>query len=587
MRKTILIFLLSFTVLTNAMATNITCESSRSGGVETDTVTTLRGEADVTIRNSGEHFSIGEGQQLTIRGGQIQQQNLATSTWNGQLQNMGSSVDMGDIPGILRNIRENEGTLIRNLRSSLEGATRENAPALLKAVDRAIGVLDEDAMAMNNFMRRVREATARPDQGLIAAIADCLRSNASYRTDVGGMLRQLRQIESLSLGEIPARLESLRSSMANGFMAINEANAAIPDGTAANAPVLIELRQRIAEFQQTLAAAEAEVGRITRQLSDLIASGQGNIQEARAMARQAAALNDAIAGYRQSLRRMSQITGTTASINIESEQAAIQGLTDRLNTLSEVISGLSERLGSLREAFESARNSANNPGQAQEVYREAAEQLNSAIQSDLADLSGEVDTSRSGLQELTEQKIQLSERVAEKIAGSAVLRNLFNDLNRRIAEISSQLTSISNELSRLRSEQASLLKSLSVQVIDDSSITQLQDLEEVISNATHVFEAELSAYTGAAYQNNAADRIRSAMKLLNSFQKVRRSYLSCQRFYEAITRGVGRGIITQEQEDVQNTWERISDDYQRLSNVAGNLESEIANLENQLNAFGR
>ncbi|EKD80995.1 MAG: hypothetical protein ACD_39C02050G0001, partial [uncultured bacterium] len=32
---------------------------------------------------------------------------------------------MGDIPGILRSIRENEGTLIRNLRSSLEGATRD------------------------------------------------------------------------------------------------------------------------------------------------------------------------------------------------------------------------------------------------------------------------------------------------------------------------------------------------------------------------------------------------------------------------------------------------------------------------------
>ncbi len=591
MRKTILIFFLVFSGLTNAMATNITAGGSRSGGVETDTITTLRGEADVTIRNTGEHFSLGEGQQLTIRGGQTQQQqqdlNQEASQWNRQLQNMGGSVDMGDIPGILRNIRENEGTLIRNLRSSLEGVNRESAPALLKAVDRAIGVLDEDAMTMNNFMRRVREASGRPDQGLIGAIADCLRSNASYRTDVGAMLRQLRQIESLSIGEIPARLESLRSSLANGFMAINEANAAIPDGTAANAPVLIELRQRIAEFQQTLAAAESEVQRITRQLSDLINSGQGNVQQARAMARQAAAINDAIAGYRQSLRRISQRAFTTASISIESEQGEIQGFTDQLNTVSEQITGVSEQAASIREAFESARNAANNPGQSQEVYREAAEELNSAIEGSMADLSGEISSIRDEIQKISEQKTQFVDRVADKLATSLILRNLVNDLNRRISEASNSLTVISNEIAKYSSEQATLLKSLNIPTIEDSSITQLQDLEESMADATRAFEAELSAYTGAAYQSNAADRVRSSMRLLNSFQKSRRNYLSCQRLYESITRGLGRGIMTMEQEEIQSIWERISNDYQRLSNSAGILEAELTNLENQLNAFGR
>lgn len=591
MRKTILIFFLVFSGLTNAMATNITCGSSRAGGVETDTVTTLRGEADITIRNTGEHFSLSEGQQLTIRGGQTQHQqqdlNQEASQWNRQLQNMGGSVDFGDIPGILRNIRENEGTLIRNLRSSLEGATRENSPALLKAVDRAIGVLDEDAMTMNNFMRRVRESSGRPDQGIIGAIADCLRSNASYRTDVGAMLRQLRQIESLNLGEIPGRLESLRSSMANGYNAISEANAAIPDGTAANAPVLMELRQRIAEFQQTLAMAEAEVGRITRQLSDMIAGGQGNVQQARALVRQAVALNDAIAGYRQSLRRISSRAFTTASISIESEQAEIQGLTDQLNTLSEQINGVSEKTASLREAFDSARNAASNPGQSQEVYREAADALNSAISGSMADLLSEISSIRDEIQKITEQKTQFIDRAAEKIAASLTLRNLVNDLNRRISSLSSQLTSISTEMAKFSSEQSTLLRSLNITAIEDSTTVQLQDLEESMADATQAFEAELTAYTGAAYQSNAADRVRSSMRLLNSFQKSRRNYLYCQRLYESITRGLGRGIMTMEQEEIQSIWERISNDYQRLSNSAGILEAELTNLENQLNAFGR
>ncbi len=213
--------------------TNITCNSNRNGGVETDIVTTLRGEADVTVRNTGEHFVVSEGQQVAVRGGQVIQNqvdsNQSGAQWNQQLQNMGSNVDLGDIPSVLRNIRENEGSLIRNLRSSLEGANRENVPALLRAVDRALGVLDEDSMTMNNFMRRVREAASRANQALVGPIADALRGNASFRTDVGAMLRQLRQIESLELVEIPGRLESIRSSLSNGMTSIREANAAIPE----------------------------------------------------------------------------------------------------------------------------------------------------------------------------------------------------------------------------------------------------------------------------------------------------------------------------------------------------------------------
>ncbi|HNV69578.1 MAG TPA: hypothetical protein PKO06_07780, partial [Candidatus Ozemobacteraceae bacterium] len=565
----------------------ITCGRGRDSGVEIDTIATLRGEADVTIRNSGEHFSVGEGQQLIIRGGQVTQQNIDTNQlgnqWNNQLQNMGGSVDFGDIPGILRNIRENEGTLIRNLRSSLEGATRESAPALLKAVDRAIGVLDEDAMIMNNFMRRVRESSSRPDQGLVSAIADCLRSNASYRTDVGAMLRQLRQIESLDLGEIPGRLESLRSSLANGMTAIREANAAIPDGTAANAPAMLELRQRVAEYQQTLSAAEAEIGRMQRQLADMINAGQGNLQQARALARQAASLSDAIGGYRQELRRISQRGGSAGSVNIEAEQAAIQELGDRVIALGEEMAGLSDEVGRIREVFEMSRAAVLTPGQAQSVYLDAREALNAIIQGDLADVAADVEELRTDLQSLTEQKAQLIDRMAEKLASSLVLRNLVNDLNRRLSDLANQLNTIGTDLTKFKTEQASLLSSLNVPTIDESVVTQLQDAEEAMSDNIILFENELRQYANSGV--SARDILKSSVQVLRSFQRARRLYISAQRLYESVTRGAGRGTATQELEAVQAIWERISDEYQRLSNAAGTLEAELTSLENQLNTL--
>lgn len=566
--------------------TNITCGSSRSGGVEIDTITTLRGEADVTVRDTGEHFALGEGQQLTIRGGQIQQQNVdanqQSTQWNNQLQNMGGGVDMGDIPGILRNIRENEGTLIRNLRSSLEGATRDTAPALLKAVDRAIGVLDEDAMTMNNFMRRVRESGARADQGLVGAIADCLRSNASYRTDVGAMLRQLRQIEALNVGEIPTRLETLRSSLANGFSAISEANAAIPDGTAANAPVVQEFRRKLSEYQQTLAQAEAEVQRITRQLSDMIAGGQGNVQQARALVRQAAALNDAIAGYRQSLRRFSTRTFAATTANTEAEQAAAQQIGERVTALAERIGALSEEAGQVREAFDQARSVVGASGQSQQVYLDARDALNSAV-TGLANVAGALESLRSEVQTCTDQKSTFVNGLGDKLTQSATLRNIVNDINRRLTEVSAQLTSLSTDLAKFKSEQASLLNSLTVTMIDPSMTTQLQDIEESMSNQIQTFESTLMSHDDLVKLGDEA-RLRITIQILGTFAKVKRLYASGQRLYESVTRGAGRGVTTQEMEEIQSIWERISDDYQR---IGGDFETRVSELENQFNTMLR
>ncbi len=570
----------------NITGTNITCGSSRNGGVETDTITTLRGEADVTVRNTGEHYAVTEGQQIVVRGAQVQQQNVDVSgqglQWNQELRNMGSSVDFGDIPGILRNIRENEGSLIRNLRSSIGGANRESAPALLKAVDRAIGVLDEDAMTMNNFMRRVREAIGRVDQGLVSAIADCLRSNASFRTDVGAMLRQLRQIESLELGEIPGRIESMRSSLANGMTAIREANAAIPEGTAANAPVLIELRQRVAEFQQTLAGAESEIARIQRQLSDMINAGQGNIQQARAMARQTASLADAIAGYRQELRRISGRTGTSASTNIEAEQAAVQELNDRLNAMAERITSLAGEVGPIQEAFDTARNAVANPGQPQDAYKEARDTLSSVVQGDLADAANGLEALRSELQSLTEQKTQLIDRMSEKLAASLVLRNLANDLNRRLSDLASMLTTISTSLSRFTTEQTTLLKSLEVTIIDPSVITQMMDSEENLSSLGSELQNQLSVFYRDLDGLGDEARLRLSIQVYRNYSRVRRLYQTTQRLYESTQRAAGRGIATMELEEVQAIWERASDEFQRFG---GDLETRLNDLESQLGRF--
>ncbi len=579
--------------------TNIACTREGHGDDETAGITAFRGQADLFIPGTGEHFIVEEGQQLTIRGGQAQRNEIdiqqQQSQWQNQVGQLGASLVLDDVPDILRGIRENEGNTLRNLRASMGDLTPENAPALSRTVERFIGVLDEDAMILANLMRRIQQtlpsapASERARlQGLMSAVADVTRSNQANRAEIAQILRQLRDATAFDLGELPGRIERIRVGAANGFQTLSEQFAALPADSTAETPAVSELRARVAEFQAQLAQFEAELLRIQRQLSDIVNTQSGNrVAQARTLARETAAVLQAIGGYRQGLQRFSVSRQTDAPD--EDAQAAMQRMGERCAELAEEITSVNEKFTRARESFEHARAVVNTPGRSQNGYQDAREQLQAAIGGDLSEAGESLQQVAPDYQALIQQKQDLLAQYQEKINRSTALRALANDLNRRLSEISTQLAALTTSLAKLRSEQSTLLAALSVKPIDEAVMTRMQETEEAMSDALSRFENEMSAYNATAQTagSTARDRLRGWIKLLDNYQKVRRLYLSAQRLYESQMRGLGRTVSTREVEELQTIWERISDDFQRLGIAAGNIEAELSRLESQLGGYMR
>lgn len=579
--------------------TNITCNREGHGDDETAGITAFRGQADLFIPNTGEHFIVEEGQQLTIRGGQAQREQIdiqqQQSQWQNQVDQLGSSLGLDDIPDVLRGIRENEGNTLRNLRASMGDLTPENAPALSRTVERFIGVLDEDAMILANLQRRIQQSLPSAPaserarlQGLMSAVADVTRSNQANRAEIAQILRQLRDATAIDLGDLPGRIERIRVSAANGFQAVSEQFAALPADSTAETPAVSELRTRIAEFQAQLAQFEAELLRIQRQLSDVVNTQSGTrVAQARTLAREGAAVLQAIGGYRQGLQRFNVARQT--EVADEEAQTVLQRLGGSCAELAEEINSVNERFTRSLAVFEQARAVVITPGLGQDQYLDAREELQATIDGDLSEAGELLEEMAAEQQELNQQKQDLLAQYQEKINRSTALRALANDLNRRFSEISTQLAALTTSLAKLRSEQSSLLAALSVKPVDDTVITRMQDTEDAMSNALTRFENDMSAYNAIDQTAGSAarDRLRGWVRLLDSFQKVRRLYLSAQRLYESQMRGMGRAVTTRELEELQATWERISDDFQRLSIVASSIEAELNRLESELGGYMR
>jgi len=579
--------------------TNITCSREGSGNDEAAGITAFRGQADLFIPGTGEHFIVEEGQQISIRGGQatrneidIQQQQ---SQWQNQVSQLGASSGLEDIPDILRAIRENEGNVLRNIRASMGDLTPENAPALSRTVERFIGVLDEDAMILANLQRRIQQAipgAAASErarlQGMMSAVADVTRSNQANRVEIAQMLRQLRDATAIDLGDLPGRIERIRVGAANGFQTVSEQFAALPADSTAESPAVAELRARIAEYQTQLAQFEADLLRIQRQLADVINTQTGGrVAQARTLAREAAAVLQAIGGYRQGLQRFRIDRQSDAPD--EDAQTALQGVAERCNGLVEGVTSVNERLSRVLEAFELARTVANIAGLGQTDYQDAREQLQASIYDDMGEAGELLQQMAADYQELNQQKQDLLTQYQEKISRSTALRAMSNDLNRRFSEISTQMAAITASLTKLSSEQSTLLATLNVKPIDDAVMTRMQDAEDGMSDALSRFENEMSSYNAAAQgaDSTARDRLRGWIRLLDNYQKIRRLYLSAQRLYESQMRGLGRTVITREVEELQTMWERISDEFQRLSIVASSIEEELNRLESQLGGHMR
>ena len=136
---------------------------------------------------------------------------------------------------------------------------------------------------------------------------------------------------------------------------------------------------------------------------------------------------------------------------------------------------------------------------------------------------------------------------------------------------------------------ADLMKDLQVVEISSSDMTQILDLDDQISDQLVELEAAISNYNSSfRAQTRAAQetQLKVSIQILGNFAKVRRNYTKAQRLYDKTMRLTATSKFrTSEQDEFENTWMSISDRFQQLGIVAHELQSNIEDLEEQLNTY--
>lgn len=131
----------------------------------------------------------------------------------------------------------------------------------------------------------------------------------------------------------------------------------------------------------------------------------------------------------------------------------------------------------------------------------------------------------------------------------------------------------------------SIMKDLTVVEIDSSTITEMQQIDDILSDQMVALQNEISAYNDIAKLDveGGERRLQSSLKIIENYSRVRRNYLSAQRLYDSVMRSTANiKYKTAEQEEVETLWQNISDRFQQLGIVAEELQANIENLESQL-----
>ncbi|NCB39454.1 MAG: hypothetical protein EOM80_11860 [Erysipelotrichia bacterium] len=149
-----------------------------------------------------------------------------------------------------------------------------------------------------------------------------------------------------------------------------------------------------------------------------------------------------------------------------------------------------------------------------------------------------------------------------------------------------ELQAMVKQISDQRNSIATMIKSLSIVEIDSSTIIEMSQIEDLLSNQMVVLQAEISAYNTISGYDEGERRLKSSLQIMNSYAKVRRLYVNAQRLYETTMKATSASAYrTSEQEELENTWQNISDTFQQLGIVADELQSNIQDLESQLSTF--
>lgn len=133
-----------------------------------------------------------------------------------------------------------------------------------------------------------------------------------------------------------------------------------------------------------------------------------------------------------------------------------------------------------------------------------------------------------------------------------------------------------------------MLRNLAVVPVDPSTLTEMQQLEDLVSASIFALQERINAYNTISGTSIDVQKrqLEESLRILNEFSIARRKYISAQRMYDSVMRAAsGQKYRTSEQEELSEMFTRISDSFSQLGVVADVLQTQLNDLENQLNTI--
>ncbi len=214
--------------------TNITCHTSPTE----DRIQVLRGLAEVLVKETGEKVSVPEGFELVVKaGGKSEKQEVSVQDvqkeWEKQLEKFGSSIQLNEIPDLIKEIMEEELAAFTELSNQFKALTsgEANDPTVVaefkKDVERFIGVLLEDGMRLAAARVKIENELNTPGiadddrdrlQGMIRQIGDAGSKIQDYQNQIGGWLKTNFLIGAVTGGG--AEIEQMTAALTETWSSI-------------------------------------------------------------------------------------------------------------------------------------------------------------------------------------------------------------------------------------------------------------------------------------------------------------------------------------------------------------------------------
>ncbi|HEY9069254.1 MAG TPA: FecR domain-containing protein [Candidatus Ozemobacteraceae bacterium] len=147
---------------------------------------------------------------------------------------------------------------------------------------------------------------------------------------------------------------------------------------------------------------------------------------------------------------------------------------------------------------------------------------------------------------------------------------------------------LQKQLNEQKSLISRMLKDLAVVEVDPSTITEMQNLEDSISDSILQLQTRINSYSAISGESLDVKKrqLAESLHILNNFSAARRNYLNSQRLYDSTMRAAAsQKFRTAEQQELESQFERISNKFSELGIVAEQLELELNSLEDQINGI--